>query len=329
MKRLWTLRCPNHRACLSRAFSERSTCWEILGIPNGGADITKSDIAASYRQRAKEWHPDCPGGDLKKMKLVNLAFVEAKRKFQERGSGPASGNRDTVNGPRHESLFDTIWALFVEVNRFFKDALNPKSWRVSRAHRGPQQPQEERSTQRSSQKRTSPKDARHEQQREDDRIKMQREDFERAQAARSAEALRRRLRPQDIDASKSSKATQQLASKTDLLAEADALVKQLCIRPPPWLWNNRERQPLEAIARGLRGLSREWYQLNTVDRDDSCPLSPERITWYHKELSTATQHRNKARIDLLLAVLSARGDVDLSAFEAYLDDRKDPEEAAQ
>lgn len=55
------------------------TCWEILGMVEGGDDATYQSITESYRVRARNAHPDT-GGSNERMAELNAARDEALRK---------------------------------------------------------------------------------------------------------------------------------------------------------------------------------------------------------------------------------------------------------
>lgn len=63
----------------------RRTCWQVLGINNPSLADAYT-VSKSYRNRAKELHPDQPGGSQEAMTELNAARDEAMRILSTRGS---------------------------------------------------------------------------------------------------------------------------------------------------------------------------------------------------------------------------------------------------
>ena len=57
----------------------RQTHYEVLGI---GSHASADEISAAFRRRAKELHPDVPGGDVEKFKRINEAYGVLKDSYK-------------------------------------------------------------------------------------------------------------------------------------------------------------------------------------------------------------------------------------------------------
>jgi hypothetical protein len=62
--------------------------YDALRVFGLGADASPQDIKRRYRELAKRWHPDKPGGDLRKMQEVNAAWDVLRKRAPGSGGAP-------------------------------------------------------------------------------------------------------------------------------------------------------------------------------------------------------------------------------------------------
>ena len=313
-----------------RCFSEGNTARGVLGLDPKKA-YTKAEVTAKYRSLAKMWHPDTPGGNVLRMRDINVAYISLKREMNATGSLPEtttttasspssspsskSAPREVDPTPDQPTFHSFILSLIERLEAFFgvKYGKNKEKKRVKEA---PGKRRRSASSSSSSSSNSQPNRYAN--------AEVASEQHQKRRAAIDKLNYERRMKGSNGAASRV--ASQGIAERDRLLQEGEVLVKALCVTPPVWLWYNRERAGMGVIQKGVASLQRQQIALG--EDKTSVRLCPKRLAWYHKEMREAAraEPKNVARLALLIDVIAGRGDIDLMQFEKYINEGEEEEE---